>query len=101
METKNAILTGASYGIGPYIARALAARGVNLLLVARSEPQLKRLAEELQTSGTKVTHAAVDLPAPRAGERIAAVAAIELGTIDVLVNNAAVEPQRRFHTLGA
>jgi short-subunit dehydrogenase len=100
METRNAILTGASYGIGPYIARALAARGVNLLLVARSEPQLEQLAEELQTSGTKVTHAAVDLSDPRAAERIATVAAIELGTVDVLVNNAAVEPQRRFHTLG-
>ncbi|TML61613.1 MAG: SDR family NAD(P)-dependent oxidoreductase, partial [Actinobacteria bacterium] len=47
MDARNAILTGASHGIGPYIARALAARGTNLLLVARSEPELARLAREL------------------------------------------------------
>jgi short-subunit dehydrogenase len=99
MEARNAILTGASYGIGPYIARALAPRGVNLLLVARTEPQLVRLAEELQTSETKVAYAAVDLSDPRAADRIARIAARELGTVDVLVNNAAVELQRRFHTL--
>ena len=49
MEPRNAVLTGASRGIGPYIARALAARGMNLLLVARSEPELARLARELRS----------------------------------------------------
>ncbi len=36
MEPRNAIVTGASHGVGQYIARALAARHMNLLLVARS-----------------------------------------------------------------
>jgi short-subunit dehydrogenase len=49
MEARTAIVTGASYGIGEYIARALAARRLNLLLVARSEPKLVRLAKELQS----------------------------------------------------
>jgi short-subunit dehydrogenase len=44
MEPRNAIVTGASHGIGQYIARALAARHMNLLLVARSEAELARLA---------------------------------------------------------
>jgi short-subunit dehydrogenase len=99
MEARNAILTGASHGIGPYIARALAAQGTNLLAVARSEPELARLARELRTRETKVAIAVIDLAGRQAAEQVAAAAAAELGTVDVLVNNAAVELQRRFHTL--
>jgi len=99
MELRNAVVTGASRGIGQYIARALAGRGMNLLLVARSEPELGRLAKELRSEGRTVSVASVDLANPRAAEQIAAAAAAELGGVDILVNNAAVEPQRRFHTL--
>ena len=99
MEGRNAIVTGASHGIGVYIARALAARGTNLLLVARSEPELVRVAKELRGPETKVAIAAIDLAGRRAAEEVAAAALAELGTVDVLVNNAAVELQRRFHTL--
>jgi short-subunit dehydrogenase len=79
---------------------ALAARNVNLLLVARSGPKLARLADELGARGATVAFAAVDLSERDAADRIAAAAAAELGSVDVLVNNAALELQRRFHTLG-
>ena len=101
MEGRNAIVTGASHGIGVYIAGALAARGANLLLVARSEPELVRVAKELRGPDRKVAVAALDLADRRAAEKVAAAALAELGTVDVLVNNAAVELQRRFHTLDA
>ena len=94
MEGKNVIVTGASRGIGPYIARALAAKGANLLLVARSEPELDRLAKELGAA-----YAVVDLAAADAAEQVANAAAAELSGADILVNNAAIELQRRFHTL--
>jgi short-subunit dehydrogenase len=100
MQGRNAIVTGASRGIGPHIARALSARGANLLLVARSEPELARLARELRGAGSEVAFAAVDLAGPHAAEQVATAAASELSSVDVLVNNAAVELQRRFHTLG-
>jgi short-subunit dehydrogenase len=99
MQPTNAIVTGASHGIGEHIARALAARPMNLLLVARSEAELARLARELEAEGNKVAVAAVDLGDPHAAHRVASVAAAELGTVDVLVNNAATEPQTRFHVL--
>jgi uncharacterized protein len=99
MEPRNAIITGASRGIGQYIARELAARGMNLLLVARSEPELTRLAKELRSRERKVAIAPVDLANQHAAQQIAAAAHAELGGVDVLVNNAAVELQRRFHTL--
>ena len=98
MQPCNAIVTGASHGIGPYIARALAGRHMNLLLVARSEAELRRLAAELSTD-VKVSTAAIDLGAPRAAQQVAEAAAADLGPADVLVNNAATEPQTRFHVL--
>jgi len=100
MEARTAIVTGASRGIGVYIARTLAARGFDLLLVARSEDALAQVAAELRDSGATVSVAAVDLAADGAARRIADAAMRELGAVDVLVNNAAVEPQRRFHLLG-
>ena len=98
MEPRNAIVTGASHGIGQYIARALAARQTNLLLVARSEAELARLAGELG-GAVKVRTAAIDLGGPQAAWQVADAAAAELGRVDVLVNNAATEPQTRFHVL--
>ena len=98
MEPRNAIVTGASHGIGQYIARALAARPMNLLLVARTEAELTRLAGELG-GASKVSTAAIDLGGPQAARQVADAAAAELGTVDVLVNNAATEPQTRFHVL--
>ena len=99
MEPRNAIITGASHGIGAYIARALANRGMNLLLVARSEDELRQLAGELRTRDTTVAVAVVDLSGRQAAHQIAEAARAELGSVDVLVNNAATEPQTRFHVL--
>ena len=99
MQPRNAIVTGASHGIGTYIARALAAQGMNLLLVARSEGQLLRLAEELRTRDVTVAAAAIDLAGRQAARQVAEAAADRLGPVDVLVNNAATEPQTRFHVL--
>jgi short-subunit dehydrogenase len=99
VEARTAIVTGASRGIGVYVARALAARGYDLLLVARSEPDLVRVARELGPAGRATVVAAADLADPDAPRQIVAAAEKELGRIDVLVNNAALELQRRFHTL--
>ena len=93
MEPRNAIVTGASHGIGQYIARALAARNINLLLVARSEAELGRLAAELR-SDIKVSAAAIDLGGPQAARQVADAAA-ELGSVDILVNNAAAPVMSR------
>ena len=99
MAARNAIITGASHGIGSYIARALAAQGMNLLLVARSEGELARLAGELRTRDTAVAVAVVDLAGRQAAQQVAEAARVDLGHVDVLVNNAATEPQTRFHVL--
>src|SRR5262249_61058986 len=98
MEPRNAIVTGASHGIGQYIARALGARRMNLLLVARSEAELARLAGELG-GAIKVSVAAIDLGGPQAARQGAAAAAPQLGRGDGVVHNAATAPQARLHGL--
>lgn len=101
METLNAIVTGGSRGIGPYIADALAKRGSNLLLVARSASHLEKVAADLRTAhpDLKIASASIDLGDPQAAHQVFAAAEHELGHVDVLVNNAGLEPQTRFHVL--
>ena len=99
MEGRNAVVTGASRGIGVHIARALAARGTNLLLVARSEPELVQVAKELRGAQNTIAVAALDLSERDAARRVVDAATRELGSVDILVNNAAIELQRRFHGL--
>ena len=100
MDRRRAIITGASRGIGQVIARALGEKGFDLLLVARTASGLERLAGELRPAGVRVAVAPVDLADPDGPGRIVEAAHRELGGVDVVVNNAAVELQRRFEDLG-
>lgn len=94
---RNAIVTGASRGIGAALARRLAAEGANLLLVARTLDRHDHLAGSLQETaelcerhGVIARPFVADLTSSEAREGIVP-AALELfeGRIDVLVNNAA------------
>ncbi|NAZ86065.1 SDR family NAD(P)-dependent oxidoreductase [Kineococcus indalonis] len=82
-----ALVTGASGGIGAGIARALAARGADLVLVARSAAKLEALAARARAEhGRRVLVVPLDLSTPGAGARVQeALAGRE---VDVLVNNA-------------
>jgi short-subunit dehydrogenase len=82
---KNAIVTGASSGIGEAAARRLAGDGWKLLLVARREDRLKAVSDSLPDAG----YVAVDLTGADAPERVrAAVDERFGGRLDLLVNNA-------------
>jgi uncharacterized protein len=84
-----ALITGASSGLGAVFASALAARGMHLILVARSQPALEALARRLATQhGIYATAIAADLADPEAPDRIRA-GVVERGLrVDLLVNNA-------------
>ncbi|WP_338675722.1 SDR family NAD(P)-dependent oxidoreductase [Streptomyces sp. SCSIO 30461] len=82
-----AIITGASKGLGRALAEALARRGWDLVLDARTESVLAKTAERLRRHGTRVVALPGDVT--RAGHRGELVAAAqELGSLDLLVSNA-------------
>ena len=83
------LITGASTGIGAEFARQFAARGDDLVLVARSVGKLDALAAQLRAaSGVEVTVIAMDLSEPNAAAELFE-ATTRLGLeVSVLVNNA-------------
>ena len=86
---KTALITGASSGIGYELTRLFARDGYDLVLVARSEQQLVRMADELKAAhGTEVMVMRKDLSLSTApGEIFAELEQKEI-QVDVLVNNA-------------
>lgn len=84
-----AVVTGASRGIGAAYARALAARGYDLLLVSRDKSRLETLATELRSRQDVAVHLAMlDLAEPEAAHRLFVEACERCSTTDLLVNNA-------------
>jgi short-subunit dehydrogenase len=91
LRGRNALVTGAGGGLGAYIARALAAEGVNLALTDLPEAPVEGLAAELRSRGVEVQQAPADLADPDERQRVASWAAESIGSLDILVNNAGVE----------
>lgn len=93
---KVVLLTGASRGLGPFVAEALAGAGADLALVARAAAGLQEVAARLAAHGGRVAVIPADLARePQRAEVVRRVAS-ELGPVDVLVNNAGVENEGAF-----
>lgn len=85
----SALITGGSAGIGLAFARALAARGCDLVLVARNADRLETTAEQLRASyGVAVETIAADLADQQQAENLARRLRSEEHPIEMLVNNA-------------
>lgn len=93
-RTARALVTGASSGIGEAFAKALAARGCDLVLVARRQDRLDVLSEELEARhGISCTPVAFDLSVQHPGPRLRALVD---GDVDILVNSAGFAIQGPF-----
>ena len=93
------ILTGASGGLGKYIARALAAYKLKQALVAFPGNDLAPLKEELTKDGIEAFYLVADLRIKEERQRVVDEVKKTFGQIDVLINNAGVEFNAPFHQL--
>ena len=99
-QGKTALITGASAGIGAEFAHALATRGANVILVARSEGRLRALADELTRDyGVRAEVVAADLARAGAAEEVRAATDARGLAVDLLVNNAGFATYGPFETL--
>lgn len=88
LKGKNAVITGAGKGIGKAIALALAAEGVNVGLIARTESDLQKVAEEVEKAGVKAAFATANITDIDAVTAAVEKLKAELGPVDILINNA-------------
>jgi short-subunit dehydrogenase len=87
---RNAIVTGASSGIGRDLATMLASQGANVALVARRAQLLRDLADQLTEFGVEALPIVCDVTDQAQVNRAVAEACDEFGTVDIAVNNAGV-----------
>jgi short-subunit dehydrogenase len=96
VQGKSVLLTGGSRGVGVHIARAFAKAGARVALVARDAEALARVAEAIVGEGGQAFALAADLSDVRAYPQLIDRAVQQLGTVDILVNNAALEANSAF-----
>ena len=95
LDGKNALVTGASSGLGWRFATALAAAGARVAVAARRADRLETLKAEIERAGGRahaVTLDVTDVASVRAG---VAAAVATLGPLDLLVNNSGVSVTKR------
>ena len=85
---KNALVTGASRGIGRAVAGGFAEAGARVALVARSADALAALSADIEDGGGRALPLTCDVTDPVAVRSMIDAAIAELGSLDVVVNNA-------------
>lgn len=93
---KVALVTGASGGLGEHFARVLAANGATVALCARRADQLERVSNELREAGANTLPVTLDVCSPDSVASAMSTIESELGTPDILINNAGVAQTQRF-----
>ena len=92
-ESKVIVITGASSGIGEATAKLVVKDGAKVILGARRENKLKKIADEIEKLGGEVAYQATDVTDDNQVEALAKLAIDKFGQIDVWLNNAGIMPQ--------
>lgn len=93
------VITGASSGIGEATAKRLATQGAKLVLGARREERLAKLADDIQSSGGSAVFQTTDVTHAEQVSSLVELAKSQFGNVDVLINNAGIMPVSRMFEL--
>lgn len=100
LKGKCALVTGGSEGIGKAIAMTLAKEGVNIAICARRMEPLEKTAEEIRNAtGVTVVAITADLTKDADAKNFVEKAAKQLGSLDLMINNAGSAPGGVIETL--
>jgi NAD(P)-dependent dehydrogenase (short-subunit alcohol dehydrogenase family) len=88
------LITGANRGIGRETARQLARRGFHVVIAARDEVTGREAAKTINTAGGKATFLSLDVSSSASVQAAAGGFSKVAGHLDVLINNAAIYPDR-------
>lgn len=89
-QTRRALVTGSTSGIGRAIAELLAAQGIRVLVSGRDPARGEQVVAGIRAKGGAAEFVASDIAAPQSAARLAAEAERRLGGVDILVNNAGI-----------
>lgn len=87
LDDQVAVVTGAGRGLGAAIALAFAEVGADVVIAARTRPDLDAVAAQIRATGRRAHVVVGDLAHPEATAQLAAAAVAEFGRLDVVVNN--------------
>jgi NAD(P)-dependent dehydrogenase (short-subunit alcohol dehydrogenase family) len=90
LRGQTALITGASGGIGAAIARALAAKGCDLILTSRDGKALTRIGREVSRNRVRILTQSCDVRDPHSVDDLFRTIRREFGRVDILVNNAGI-----------
>lgn len=92
LENKNIVVTGASSGFGRHFSGVLCEAGANVILGARREEKIQARVEEIRAAGGHATGLKLDVCDASSISTFLEEAQEVYGPIDVIINNAGVEP---------
>jgi 3-oxoacyl-[acyl-carrier protein] reductase len=100
LQGKVALITGSSRSIGAAVAKRYAAEGAKVVVNYRSHPELaERVVEDIRSAGGEAIAIGADVSKEDDVARMVEQAASRYGGIDILVNNAAMDPRKTWHEI--
>jgi 3-oxoacyl-[acyl-carrier protein] reductase len=90
LESRVALVTGASQGIGQAIAVRLAATGATVALAARNQEKLDQVVQQITAAGGKAAPFQLDVSDEEQIKSVVKAAIAQFGRLDILVNNAGI-----------
>lgn len=100
LENKVAIVTGGSKGIGKAISKLFADEGAQVIVVSRTEAELREIVMEILNNGGSASYFVADITQPEEMKKMAEYAIAKHGRIDILAHNAAgIYPPARIESM--